>query len=280
MAKKLISPRQTKTARCGTWDVMTGWGAVLPPSRPAAWQLDIARQVLQACRPDDPVAVLGSTPEYRDLLVEMGFKNVYIFDKSPVFMRRMDEFRCYANEETFVRGDWLHTLPNYANTFRAILSDLTSGNVPYEAREMFYGLVSRALSAQGIFLDKVLTHPIPHDRLVDLEIEFARLPLNLDTLNRFSCKFLFCSELLDLTSEVDSSAFYEVLRERFTSPKLVALLEQSRVVTPLRCRWWYGAHWKSVRMPYFAHLRTIQRTNDLRHSPYARRCRLYLLIRR
>ena len=263
-----------------TWDALVDWRYVLPPSRPAYWQLEITRRFLRTRNRREPVAVLGSTPEFRDLLAEMEFRSVYIFEKNLQFHKRMKQFRCYENREQLVRGDWLQTLPDYANTFCAILSDLTSGNLPYNKRDSFYRLISRALRPGAAFIDKVLRHPMPHDRLATLEHEFIRLPVNLDTINRFSCKFFFCSELLEIRSEVDSSLFYDILVDRFSHPKLKALLKGTRLITPSGCHWWYGVPWRKASIPYFGHLRVLKSVEDLPDSPYARRCKLYLLARR
>ena len=94
-----------------------GSGIRTPPSRPAYWQIEIMRRFLRTRNRREPVAVLGSTPEFRDLLAEMGFGNVYIFENNLRFYKRMKQFRCYENQEHLVRGDWLQTLPDYANTF-------------------------------------------------------------------------------------------------------------------------------------------------------------------
>ena len=259
---------------------MVDWSNVLPPSRPAYWQLEVARQLLHTCDRRTPVAVLGSTPEFRDLLAEMGFKSIYVFEKNLTFHRTIDRLRCYKNREQTVWGDWLRTLSDYHNTFCAILSDLTSGNLPYNERETLYRLVSHALRPGAAFVDKVLTHPIPHDKLVTLEQDFITLPVNLDTINRFSCKFFFCSELLETNLTVDTSLFYGILRRRFSHPRLRTLLKNAPIVTPSGGLWWYGAPWSKLKLSYFSHLRMLKRIDNSAGSPYAGRCRLYLSVRR
>ena len=47
------------------WDVFTTWQCVLPPSRPADWQLKaIKDSIINFDKPK--VAVLGATSEFRD----------------------------------------------------------------------------------------------------------------------------------------------------------------------------------------------------------------------
>ena len=52
------------------WDRMTSWELVLPPSRPSQQHLDWFRKHLGELQQDDPIAILGSTPELRDLLAQ------------------------------------------------------------------------------------------------------------------------------------------------------------------------------------------------------------------
>ena len=63
------------------WNLFTGWQNVLPPSRPAAWQIDIIKELVQNshCK---SAAILGSTIEFRDLLAECSIKNIYVFDSN------------------------------------------------------------------------------------------------------------------------------------------------------------------------------------------------------
>ncbi|HEY1708260.1 MAG TPA: hypothetical protein VGG10_08330 [Rhizomicrobium sp.] len=259
---------------------MADWDLVLPPSRPAAWQLAHIQRYLAKLNRRIPIAVLGSTPEFRDLLAELGFQRIYVFEKNRTFYEHIGSLRCYHNRETLVEGDWLRTLSRYRGRFGAILSDLTSGNIPYEHRELFYLSVSSALAPRGCFIDKLLTHPIPHERLEVLEARYKSAPLNLATFNRFSCEFLFCSELLDLKSEVDSTLFYSLLAERFTDPRLKFILKAAQKITPKDCRWWYGRPWRGLRPSYFAYLKGVATIADVPESPYAGRGRLLFSERR
>jgi len=268
------------TEQAETWDRIANWQFVLPPSRPAMWQLAHIRRVLLKIPRSAPVAILGSTPELRDLAADLGFSQIYIFEKSISAYGMMSKLRCFTNRENFVEGDWLDTLKNYTGTFAAILSDLTSGNISYDCRETFYSFVSKALRTDGVFIDKILTHSERFDELKRLDEEFHYLPINLETFNRFSCKYYFCSELLAASMEVKSEIFYEALASRFTHPKLTCLLTGSQLITPPGCRWWYGKPWDTLKREYFGYLKSMRMVPDVPDSPYAQRCRLYFLRRR
>src|ERR1035438_1336314 len=94
------------------WDSMRTWDLVLPPSRPSATELDRIRSVISLLDHSCPVAILGSTPEFRDLLHECGFGRIFVLDKNRTFFTSMSEARIYDNEESFIEGDWLTTLPS------------------------------------------------------------------------------------------------------------------------------------------------------------------------
>ncbi len=178
-----------------TWDLMQNWYFVLPPSRPSALQLTRIRSQIAKVDRSLPVAVLGSTPEFRDLLYESGFRRIYVLERNAVFYQAMTQARVYCNAENLVNGGWLDTLPTLKGKFAAILSDLTSGNIPYDQRVQFYEGIEGSLMEGGMFFDKVLTHTgcnLSFDSLVE---KYSTLPLNLLHINYFSSEMLFCSEL-------------------------------------------------------------------------------------
>ena len=219
---------------------MRNWDLVLPPSRPSALQLNRIRSRIQEIDRSASVAILGSTPEFRDLLFQCGFHEIYLLERNLDFLAAMSALRAYTNKEHVIEGDWLVTLPKLSGRFAAILSDLTSGNIPYEHRSLFYELIAGALLKGGLFCDKVLTHPIPHIPLPFLIDKYAELPLNLLYANHFSCEVLFCSDLLDIKEIVDSSQFYSILEDNVTHERVRAFIEYAKKITPLGCVWWYG----------------------------------------
>ena len=139
----------------------------------------------------------------------------------------------------------MQTLPDCSGRFAAVLSDLTSGNIPYEQRSEFYSLVVESLRPGGMFCDKLLSHPIPHERLDELLDKYESAPLNLDTVNRFNCEVFFCSELLTVFGRVDTNRFYNHLRQRSLGPTVRAILDRLPLVTPPGMTWDYGKPWCS-----------------------------------
>jgi len=221
------------------WDGFSTWHYVLPPNRPTLAYLVAIRSICKEYQRADPVCVLGSTPEIRDIFGEIGFQNVYVLDASEPFYRFTSAIRAFQNQEIFVLGDWLSTLPKLKDAFALVVSDLTSGNVPYHDRIPFYRSISASLRSRGLFIDRVLTHSREFLPLDLLDAKYSLLPYNLRSLNDFSSEYLFLSEMLLKHGRVESSLFYEILSDRFTHPRLKVFLRECSKITPENCEWFY-----------------------------------------
>ncbi len=251
-----------------TWQKIQLWDMVLPPSRPSQYHLNIIKDEIDKINRNLPVAVLGSTPEYRDLLFQLGFKDIYIFEKSLKTHSMMNRQRCWSNSENLIKGDWLDTIPQYKDHFDLILSDLTSGNLPYSRQPSFYSGIASALSQDGLYIDKILIHGNQKRKLEKLILKYSTLPYNLLYVNYFSCEFLFCSELLDIKQIVDSSLFYSILEKMLTNGPLAKFLAESPKITPLETFWYYGKDWEEIRKWYFQNIYQVKIYEEEEASPY------------
>ncbi len=258
-----------------TWDKVITWDLVLPPSRPSAYHLNQIRKSIIDVDRRRPVAVLGSTPEFRDMLHEEGFGSIYVFDNNVDVYEMMSKLRVYSNVEQLIEGDWLQTIPTFTDFFPLILSDLTMGNVAYEKRASFYEYITDSLCPSGQFIDKVLTHPESHITVTDLARKYERLPLNLLHINGFSCEFFFCSELLEISELLDTANFYNILGKELKHGRLKCFLEQCTKITPIDCIWYYGKRWDILRPAYCPKLRTMSISEDEVQSPYYGRLKLF-----
>ncbi|MBQ3182200.1 MAG: hypothetical protein IJB57_00890 [Clostridia bacterium] len=261
-----------------TWDnILSNWEYVLPPSRPSRNELDRISEIINKYNRNEPVAVLGSTVEFRDLLYEMHFTNVYIFEKNMSFYKSLDSWKIYPNtNETVIVGDWIDKIHIYKNLFNVCLSDLTMGNVAYEHRDVFYHSISNSLKKEGVFIDKVLTNELPLLTINELKTKYNTLPINLRTVNDFSCEALFCSELLNV-GIIDTTRFYNCLKKSFANEKrLIKYIEKSHLITPENCIWYYGQPWNEVSKPYLKHLVIIDCFEDEIRSPYYGRLKIYI----
>ena len=73
------------------WNKMDQWEMVLPPSRPTIDELERIEDYIDKYSRSEPIAILGSTPEFRELLYRMGFQKRIVFDKSIDFYQRMSK---------------------------------------------------------------------------------------------------------------------------------------------------------------------------------------------
>ncbi len=259
----------------GTWSSITTWNLVLPPSRPDIWQLEIIQEYLEKKDNITAIAVLGSTVEFRDLLSDIGAKNIYVFEKNKEYYAKTNSYRVYDNEEKTIWGDWLNTIKRYDRCFDIILSDLTSGNIKYEDRDIFYKSISSALKEDGIFIDRILTNP---DGLLDINElinKYNKLPINLKTVNDFNCEAVFCSSLLSEPKILDTTKIYQFLLG-LKDPRITKFVESCYDITPRKCIWWYGIDWEEEKKTYNNYLDTLKVYEEPNNSAYHGRCKLFI----
>lgn len=255
------------------WDSYDTWNLVLPPSRPDERELSRIRALAIGLPKTTPAAILGSTPEFRETLASVGYQTVYCFDRSRTFFQRMTTFlgrdwKPGPNAEKLVEGDWMSELPKFRGRFSLILSDLTSGNVPYAERSEFYTCIEDALTPGGFFVDKCLTNEGHWYSDHEIRVGFDGLPVNLSTANRFSCIALFCSQRVHSLGRVDTETLYEHLEGAHNTRHMRCLIDLCRVVTPSGMQWYYGQDWTNLRAAYCPRLRRAGRFALPQSSPY------------
>jgi hypothetical protein len=251
-----------------TWSKMSGWHLVLPPSRPDTLDLRRIIAVTDSIPRAAKVGILGSTPEFRDLLHEMGFKFITILERNTGFYEAMSRQRIYQNEEALVEGDWLETLPKLTDNFHLLLSDLTAGNVPYDRRNDFYAHITDALAPGGMFIDKILTNENGYISIDAIQRKYSRQALNLLTANHFSCEAVFCSELQLASQLIDTTAIYTELAELLDGPRFQRFIRYAQLITPLNCIWYYGVPWSILRPTYCPRLQLLRRYDLSSRQPY------------
>jgi hypothetical protein len=258
------------------WDLMQFWDKVIPPSRPSSEQIEYLIEFAKNINKGDPVAVLGSTVEFRDTLFELGFDQIYVFDQNESFFERSFKEKIYNNPEIFIHGNWLETIEKYPDKFSLIVSDLTSGNIEYKDRTKFYLDIENALRAGGHFYDKVLTHHdfIPIDALIE---KYKHLPINNCSVNYFNCEFLFCSDLLEKEGIVKSTVFYDTISNLTSNLRIQKFVEKSKFITPENFQWYYGKLWNELKCEYCINLQLITCNDDFLLSPYYKRVKIFHL---
>lgn len=256
------------------WDAIATWDLVLPPSRPSKEHIEWFRTCLKGRSRTDAIAILGATPELRDMASEEGFTNVYVFEHSEKMFNAMNQLRIYDTSETWVHDNWLAALKPYRSAFGLVMSDLTSGNVSYACRTELYQLIADSLLESGEFADKVLAHTRPLPPIEEILHKYETLPLNLETINRFNCEAFFFSDLITKYGCVDSSAFYQDLGERSLTKRLARIMKELPKITPAGMKWHYGRTW-TEQLPYYHNaLVLLEELNEQHESPYADGLRL------
>ena len=232
------------------WNKMIQWELVLPPNRPSNNDLDRINKILALYDKNKPVAILGSTPEFREILFKNGFQKIYIFEKNIEFYFLTSSLIYFKPYENVIEGDWLDTIDKFSNFFQIILSDLTMGNIKYESRSKFYDDIYNSLLKNGLFIDRVLTIDFELYKLKDLFNKYEQIPINLRSINDFSSEVLFCSELLLANNCVDSSMFYECIENGNYTSKIKFFAKKSEMITPRHFKWDYGIPWKNISKSY------------------------------
>jgi hypothetical protein len=220
------------------------WSVAEPPNRPGSDVLKILSTTLDPLDRRSPVAVLGSTVEYRRLLNQMGFEHVDVLERSEAFYRWSSTFVPEAQREQLVLRDWRHLPDSTMNRYVAVLSDLTIGNLPYDEQPGLYEIVRRMLSVGGIFADRMVSFERPGQSLQLLDDSYGRTPLTGETMNRFNADYLFSSELVTTYQIVDTTKFLAILAERFAQNNhLLAFQRAVQDLTPSGHLWYYGRLW-------------------------------------
>ena len=264
------------------WKNMDCWETVLPPSRPTSEELARIEKYVMPLPRSEPVAILGSTPEFRELLYRLGFENRFVFDVSMEFYERMGNLmpKDVKNGEKLVLGEWRESLPKYKEQFAVILSDLTMGNVAYEEREDFYKKIYEALCSGGTFIDKVLAFDFEAPTVAELFDKYEKKPINLRTINDFSSEVLFCSELVAQKQIVDSTELYEYIRNGDFSEKIKFFADKAQMITPKGFIWSYGKNWKELAEKYSgSYSRQEIYTEEDYESPYYGRTKQFFNIK-
>lgn len=245
------------------------WMYYLPPGRPSVLDLKRIKALIEKYglkSQQKQALILGSTPEYRDLLYKLGFQ-VTVVDRNSDMVTAMKQLRVYNSKENIHVDDWFSFLPNHLSEYNLILGDLIQGNVPYETQGALYKLIAGALSPGGIFIERVLTFRAdsPIYSSAELFTEFSFSPLNLLTLNNMMFQLFFVSDLVHNWKVVDINRIYGLLKENSQKyPGLEQFIPFLReYIFGDGIIWYYGEDWSKVSEYYYRHLKLVEEIPDL-----------------
>jgi hypothetical protein len=149
-----------------------------------------------------------------------------------------------------------------------------------EYRNAFYGYIAEAITDDGLFIDKILTKPIPFIPLSKLIEKYKNLDVDNQNVNSFNCEVLFCSELLNNDQNiVDTTMFYDKLRS-LNITRISEFVEACHEITPSGCTWWYSIDWDVERRIYEKYWNITHSFNEPDTSEYFDRAKLLVSTRR
>jgi hypothetical protein len=265
----------------GTWADFHTWNLVLPPSRPSVEDLAVITKLAMSISRADPVAVMGSTPEFRDHLYRLGFIDVSVIDSNPSFHRSVSGLLttpCLQNE-TYLDRQWQEHFTQCEDRYSLVLSDLTLGNVPYVDRRQLYAGIWRSIKVGGYFVDKVLTNEGRLNRDEDIASCYSMMPLNLATLNNFNCEAIFCGDK-SVQGLLNAADIYAYLEERHESdPTVLAFVRACPTITPPAMQWYYGLPWTDVQGDYMTQMKLLARVPQPTTSAYHEHAYQFLFLK-
>lgn len=250
------------------WSTFDHWDLLLPPNRPGGTVLRRTEAIIRRHGRVQTAAVLGSTPEYLDLLARLGIPEIVCLEASSDFHAKMAASRRFPHAETLIEGDWLTSLAGLVGEFDVIVSDFTLGNLTYEAQEEFLPLIANSLARDGLFIDRVLTHRQDCYEYEALARKFRLLPANLVTVNDFNARWVFCGARVQDIQQVDATETYDWSARAFDEPELHWLLAKCELITPRGAIWYYGRPWRLLKRLYGDVFEIISESPEPRHSAY------------
>jgi hypothetical protein len=113
-----------------------------------------------------------------------------------------------------------------------------------------------------------------------IRAKYADMPINLQSINYFSCEAIFCSQLQFEAGLIDTSWIYDQLSSDLTGPRFQRLLTDCQLVTPRDCIWYYGKEWSELESDYCSFLDLVHRHDLNPAQPYFGRAHQYIFERR
>jgi hypothetical protein len=226
------------SVRTPDWRSFSTWHAVLPPNRPWQQNVDSIRALLERGSIHE-AAILGATPEFRDLMTEFPTTHTTLYERDNSFLEISTANCLSAPAQSITWGDWRETLPTAVESADLILSDFTTGNIPYEDRGTFFRSLAEMLRPGGILIDRILI-PTRFNTPEDLCQKYDQRVYNLQTLNDFNADAVFLNRRTLLDGIVDVDSCYEEL-DSSRSQRVRRLASRNRLVTPAGQTWYYGS---------------------------------------
>lgn len=248
------------------WSNMLAWNLVLPPNRPNHLNLNLLKLTIGNRERKERVCILGSTPEYRQIL-RRHFPQITIIDNSQEFFEISSGIVGKHYTEEVIFKDWLTALVEYEESFDIILSHYTHGNISYNDRAKFFGLISKALKPDGIFFDCVF-QPIDLFSQDDIERKFKNALPNLRAANDLNCIGVFQGQHIEENGLIDTQRAYEWLEQANFSPSISNVIKLTKSVTPPDLKWYYSPKYTPETLGYLSEFKILSSLDEHHLSPF------------
>ena len=172
-----------------TRTVAEGWGLFLPPARPSLSELTAIEQYVVDLKKNNPelqVAILGSTPEFRDICqaYNIAYKCIDYNKQNFIDLRKYMLHK--DTDDKVIVGDWREM--DFSDKFHLFIGDLATTVTPVEDHEKIYESIIKHGYDKAEFILKVPVRE-NNDRLTHQEI-FENYRKNLSYMEPFSAVWI------------------------------------------------------------------------------------------
>lgn len=192
------------------WDIAQTWGKYCSPARPDASEIKLVEEQLKSGM---KVLLLGSTPEYRDILSKNKCLTTivdYSHDNFLAMSRLMNNKQ--PQNEQFIKANWLD-IP-VIDKFDLIIGDHVINLLPLDQWSIFLDKIKSLLKPGATFVQRVITRVVPYN------MSKEKLFLNTQSLNG---------------PQLFPVIFYDLLMESTNKEdQTVCLADTFKLVTELR----------------------------------------------
>jgi cyclopropane fatty-acyl-phospholipid synthase-like methyltransferase len=145
------------------WNIAKKWQHYTEPARPSHSECQIVKNTIG---PGMTVLLLGSTPEYRDILIEKDC-SVLIVDNNKDNYHAMTMLMTRSpTQENFICESWLD-IDWMAQKFDVILGDHVINLLPKEQWPHFLQSLKKLLNPNGKLIQRVITKPESYEKNVE-----------------------------------------------------------------------------------------------------------------
>lgn len=145
------------TQKQWTTSVASQWGLFLPPARPSLSELSVLEKILlgqKQKKPDLKVAILGSTPEYRDLCQTYQINYKCLDYNKDNFLTLRNYLLHKDKDDNLLLSDWREM--NFEETFDVFMGDLATTVTLVKDHDIIYQNIKKHCNSKALFLLKVV----------------------------------------------------------------------------------------------------------------------------